>query len=123
MSSPGSNLLKYAFTMMGTSVIQYYRFTGSAFNSVGQPVSVYADPVPIRCSFQPVPRNLYDKYGLDLSKNFSTIYTLTEMIGVERDISGDQVTFAGRRYQCESADNWYNVDKWISIFVSDFGAA
>ena len=112
---PGANLLNMALTIISKQTIQYYRYLSRASNSVGQYVSTYAAPVNIVGSWQPVPRNLYQVYGLDLQKDYFTFYTSNDVLDLARDISGDQVAFMGSRYQCESNNDWYKLDGWKGI--------
>ena len=112
---PGQNLLKMAFNIIATQVIIYNQATGRTLNAVGQDVTTYADPVTIRGSFQPVPRSLYQQYGLDLSKSYFTFYTLLNLIDIQRDVSADQIAFNGATYQCISTNDWFAIDGWEGI--------
>jgi hypothetical protein len=115
MNVPGSNLLKIALGVIKSQIIAYYLATGRTTNSVGQYVTTYADPQNIRGSFQAVPRNLYQAYGLDFQKNYYTFYTLNNIIDLQRDVSNDQIVFNGQRFQCESNNDWFAVDGWKGV--------
>jgi hypothetical protein len=112
---PGSNLLNMALTIIAKQTIQYYKFLSRSENSIGQDVTVYDTAVNIVGSWQPVPRNLYQVYGLDLQKDYFTFYTSNDLLDISRDVSGDQVAFNGVRYQCESNTDWYQLDGWKGI--------
>jgi hypothetical protein len=115
MSVPGSNLLKQALTVIAAQTITYYQALTRTVNTVGQWVTPYAEPVSIRGSFQAVPRNLYQQYGLDFQKDYYTFYSLNDIMDIKRDVSNDQIEFNGLRYQCESNNDWFAVDKWKGI--------
>ena len=115
MTTPGSNLLKQALTVIFPQVINYYAASGRSVNSVGQYVTTYAAGQLIRGSFQAVPRKLYMSYGLDLQKSYFTFYTLNNMIDIERDVSNDQLTYNGLRYQVESDNDWFAQDGWKGV--------
>lgn len=119
---PGSNLLNAALTVIAKQTVTYYRSTGRALNNVGQDVTTYAAGVSAMGSFQPVPRKLYTAYGLDLQKSYFTFYVSSNVIDVERDVSGDQIAFNGRRFQCESNNDWYAIDGWKGVLCVDIGA-
>ena len=124
MSVPGSNLLNQALTVIAPQTVQYQRFVSRDTNQIGYDVSVFADPVPVRGSFQPVPRSRYEFQGLDFSKSYWVLFAPLGMIGVDRDVSGDQLTFQGRRYQVESITAWHGVDGWseaLCVEVSNAG--
>lgn len=112
---PGSNLLNMAFRIIAKQIITYYEAVDRSLNNIGQNVTLYAPPVAIPGSFQPVPRKLYEAYGLDLQKNYFTFYTSNNLIDVGRDVSGDQITFQGLRYQCESNNEWFGLDGWVGV--------
>lgn len=112
---PGSNLLSQALTIIARQAITYHQATGRTVNDIGQQVTTYAAPVIIYGSFQPVPRNLYEQYGLDFQKNYWTFYSLNDVQDIGRDVSNDQISFNDQRFQCESNNDWYSVDRWKGI--------
>jgi hypothetical protein len=115
---PGSNLLNMAFRIIAQQALVYYHYLGRTQNSVGQDISQYSDAKKIFGSFQPVPRVLYQSLGLDFQKDYWMFYTSNNLIDVGRSVSGDQIAFNGQRYQCESDNDWYQIDGWKgSIFI------
>ena len=115
MTVPGSNLLLQALTVINPQYITYYEVTGRTVNSIGQYTTTYAAGVQIRGSFQAVPKNLYQAYGLDLQKSYYTFYSLNNLIDLIRDTSNDQIAYDGKRYQCESANDWFAQDGWKGV--------
>lgn len=115
---PGSNLLNIALTVIAPQAVTYYQYVSRAVNDVGQDITVYAPPVVLRGSLQPVPRQLYEAYGLDLQKSYYTFYTLSNLLDVGRDVSGDQISFNNTRFQCESANDWFAIDGWKGVLCS-----
>lgn len=112
---PGSNLLNMAFSVISQQTVTYLAATGRALNSVGQDVTSYAPPASLRGSFQPVPRRLYEQYGLDLQKTYYTFYASKDIIDIGRDVSCDQIIFENRVFQCESSNDWFAVDGWAGV--------
>jgi hypothetical protein len=113
---PGENLLDLALDVIQSQTVTYYKFLSRSLNDVGQNVSVYADGVQIEGSLQPIPRSLYEKYGLNLQKVYYVFYALTPIDDVARDVSGDKLEFLGRTYHCESSNgDWYAMDGWRGI--------
>lgn len=115
MGTPGSNLLKQALTVIVAQVVTYYRALPRTVNAVGQYVTTYDTPVDVRGSFQAIPRNMYQAYGLDFQKSYYTFYTLNDIIDLQRDVSNDQIVFNSLRYQCESNNDWFAVDQWKGV--------
>jgi hypothetical protein len=118
---PGANLLKTALTVIARQTITYYAAIGRTLNTVGQDVTTYAPGVLVYGSFQPVPRQLYQSYGLDLQKDYFMFYSLTNVADVNRDRSGDQIAYNGQRFQCESNREWYTLDFWKGILCVHIG--
>lgn len=123
MSVPGSNLLAQALTVIAPQTVQYRVFISRTTNDIGYDVSTFADPVAVRGSFQPVPRSRYEFQGLDLSKSYWVLFAPLAMIGVDRDVSGDQLTFQGRTYQVESITAWAGIDGWSEALCCEVSNA
>lgn len=118
---PGQNILNMALSVIAKQQVTYYRFAGRALNSIGQDITTYNSPIFVVGSWQPVPRTLYYQYGLDLQKDYFTFYTSNNVIDVGRDVSGDQIAFNGQRYQCESNNDWFQLDGWKGILCVHIG--
>lgn len=112
---PGSNLLRQALTVIARQSLYYYQATGRTVNDIGQQVTTYAARQLVYGSFQPVPKNLYQQFGLDLQKQYFIFYSLNDVIDVRRDVSNDQLQFNGQRFQCESSTEWYALDGWKGV--------
>lgn len=109
------NLLNRALRLVKAQPVQYRRFVGRTTNEIGLDVSEYADPVQIMGSVQAVPRSTYETLGLDFQKQYVTLYTVTEVLDLRRDISGDMIDFGGRAYQLVSSTDWQAMDGWQSV--------
>lgn len=117
MLVPGSDILSIAMRVIATQAFQYYAFVSRVPNDVGQYISVFADPLTLRGSIQPIPRNLYMQYGLDFQRNYLVFYVQKDVFDVTRDISGDQMFFNGHTFQCISNTDWFPMDGWVSILT------
>jgi hypothetical protein len=121
MPIPGQNLLNMALTVIAKQPLTYYQFAGRIQNDIGQDITTYNPPRLIYGSWQPVPRKLYEQYGLDWNRDYFILYTSNNTIDVGRDVSGDQVAFDGQRYQCESNTEWFRLDGWNGILCVHIG--
>jgi hypothetical protein len=117
MNVPGANLLALAQTVIRTQTIQYYAFVSRTNNTIGQFVSTFADPVAIQGSFQPVPRQKYAEFGLDMTKVYAWFYSTTTISDVNRDRAGDQLAFDGKRWEVSGANDWSATDGWNGVLV------
>ena len=112
---PGMNLLNVALTVLTPQTLFYFKFLSMVDNSTGNSIPNYANPVLIPGSFQPVPRRLYQQYGLNFQKDYFTFYTSTEIFDVARDVAGDQLIFENKQYQCLSNNDWFALDGWDGV--------
>lgn len=119
---PGANILNMALTIIAKQTVIYYKYLSRSVNAVGQNVTLYDLPMNVVGSWQPVPRNLYMVYGLDLQKEYFTFYTSNDLLDIQRDVSGDQLVFGGQRYQVESNNDWYQLDGWKGVLCVRIGA-
>lgn len=109
------NLLNVALSVVGRQSFNYIAFTSRTPNAVGQDVATYAAPVALTGSVQPVPRSLYQQYGLDFQRDYLIFYVSQNAIDVTRDVSGDQMQFNGNLYQCVSETDWFPMNGWTAI--------
>jgi hypothetical protein len=121
MRIPGANLLRKAFTLISRSDLFYYQAIGRSFNNVGQYVTEYAPGVAIKGSWQPVSKKEYEALGLDFQKSYFNLYIPKNILDLKRNVSADQVSFEGERFQVESATDWFNVDGWLSVLCVEIG--
>lgn len=119
---PGQNLLNMCLTVIAQQTLNYYQYESRTLNAVGQDITTYYPVITLVGSWQPVPRKLYMEYGLDLQKDYFTFYTSNNLLDVTRDVSGDQISFRGKRFQVESNNDWYQLDGWKGVLCVDLGA-
>ena len=115
MTVPGSNILDLAMTVLGSQTVNYFRALDRTLNNIGQNITEFDAGILVSGSFQPVPRRLYEIYGLDFQKSYFTFYVSKNVIDLQRNVSGDQLEFQGQRYQCESNNDWFGEDGWVGV--------
>lgn len=113
---PGSNLLNVALRIVAPQTpLQWRAWVSSTPNGAGYFEQVYSDPVDIVGSMQPINRNLYQQYGLDMSKDYSTLYTSSDVKVADEDRGGDVIIYDGETWICESGTDWRHADGWRKI--------
>ena len=117
----GSNLLSVALGIIGTTAIQLFRFVERNTNAIGNLVSLYDYPVDCRTSVQAVPRTLMHQLGLDMQKNYITVYAIDDVNDIERDTSGDVIYWNGKYWQSESSTDWHAIDGWQGTLFVECG--
>jgi hypothetical protein len=114
---PGGNIFNQAMSVLGRQCFQYFAFASRTTNDIGQDVATYAPAQVLTGSAQPVPRSLYQAYGLDLDRYYVTFYISKSVLDVARDVSGDQIGFSGKRFQCLSKTDWFPQDGWVAVLA------
>ncbi len=117
MQIPGSNLFSFAQQVFGDTDLVWLQANGRTLNAVGQFITTYNEPIIIEGgNWQPVSRMLYEKYGLDQSKDYYVYYVPVELIDVQRDRADDLLVLGSQTFQCEAADpDWFAIDGWMAM--------
>lgn len=112
---PGGNILNMALSVIARQSFQYYKFAARVTNEAGFDVPTYSAPLSITGSVQPIPRTMYSNLGLDFQKNYYNFYLAKNIIDINRDVSGDQMVFNCKQYQCISKTDWFALDGWDAV--------
>ena len=115
---PGSNLLTMALSVIAKQSFTYAAFVSRTLNANGIWTPSYATPVTVQGSAQPVPRELFDKYGLDFQKSYYVFYVPQSVIDVTRNVAGDQFVYLGMTFNAESKTDWFGVDGWVGVIAA-----
>jgi len=118
---PGQDLLRMALTMITRQGVTYYKAAYRVINSLGQYLTTFEPGSLMYGSWQPVPRALLIKYGLNLQKDYYTFYTPNNVLDLDREITADQIAFNGQLFQVESDNDWYMLDGWKGVLCIHIG--
>lgn len=118
MRVPGSDLLSEAFALIDTCEVIYRKYKDRELNALGLWVTSYEEDVYAEASVQATDRTTYQQFGLDMQKNYMTLYLSLDAIDLSRNVSGDQFILPdGFLYQLESSVPWYDYDGWVTLTV------
>lgn len=121
---PGSNLLVQALTLVTPQTVRYYADAGRTTNAAGMEVSAFAPGVDVpQSSVQAVPLTKYQALGLDFKSKYVSWLAPVNVVGVDRDRSGDEFEWNGRRYKVAAETNWFAQDGWVRVLGQEIGAA
>jgi len=115
MLVPGSNLLSMALRIIAPQGLMHKAFVSRTENAAGDTVSTYAEPVPIQGSMQAMNMATYQELGLNIAKNYSTLYTTINVKPTNRDREGDLVIYDNKTWLCESDMHWQAQDGWCML--------
>jgi E217 collar protein gp28 len=118
---PGSNLLRMANRLIAFEPIWWSAFVGETKGAGMIITAEYATRVKITGSVQPITRMMYVDLGLDLQKDYFTVFTLTKLRDLRRNSNCDLLDFKGRRFNVESNTDWTNEDGWQASLCCDIG--
>jgi hypothetical protein len=123
MSVPGSNILASALTLIASQTVRWYPFAANALDAAGIQVATYTDGGDVRGSWQSVPRVLFEKLGLEFTKDYRAFYTPADLKDIRRSAAPDLVNAYGRQWSVEYATPWRDQDGWQEVVLVDVGVA
>ena len=125
MSTPGSNTLAMAMSVLGRTPVSYFKFSGRTTNAGGVMLTTYSSAVTISSgSVQAISKQKYEALGLDWEKSYISWYVPNlDAVDLARDVSGDVIEVLGRRWQLMGSNNWLLIDGWKSLVAVDIGSA
>ena len=125
MSTPGSNTLAMALSVLGRTAVSYFKYAGRTTNAGGVMLTTYSAAVVIaQGSVQAVNKQKYEALGLDFEKTYISWHVPNlAAIDLARDVSGDVIETLGRRWQLIGSNDWLLIDGWKSLMAVDIGPA
>ena len=121
MNIVGSNLFLMASRLIARQNVFYWKSKGRTINEIGFDITEYETPIIIQAGVQPLQMDMYQKLGLDFQKRYYTVYFSADVMDINRDVSGDQLGYAGRQLQSTSGLDWFHLDGWKSVLMVDIG--
>lgn len=109
------NLLSLASGLIPLSSFQYLEFLGNVTNDVGQKVPTYKEPVNAKASIQAVDTVLFERLGLDTTKEYKLIYTYLNLRVIEAGKSADKIIYQGKNYQAVTRADWLSYNGWTGV--------
>ena len=104
-----------ALSVVGKQSFTYLKYLSRTLNDIGLDVPVYDIPRQLSGQIQAAPKQLFQQYGLDFQKNLLLFYVSKDILDVTRDISGDQIKFAGKTFQVLSDTPWFDINGWDGV--------
>src|SRR5690625_5020294 len=110
------NLLNIAASAIPQQTVSWERFLSRSQDDRGRWVNIYADPEPVRGSFQPLDESDAKERGFDISRSYAALYTSHDMQNVQRGEAPDRVTYNGELYDVVGETDWYTQDGWKRVY-------
>lgn len=115
------NLLPIA--MAATAILgcnkpfKFYKFLTSSLDDYGRDIPEYSEPVTLTGSIQAVPNKMYEQLGLDLDKNYKTVFCPALMRSLAESLQPDIIEYNGGRYQIVENKNYYETNGWTKALM------
>lgn len=115
------NLLPVA--MAATNILgcnksfEFYKFKGSTLDEFGRDIPEYFAPVTYTGSIQAVPNKLYEQLGLQLDKNYKTVFCPQLMQSLAEQTQSDIIVYDNKKFQIIENKNWFNQNGYIKILM------
>jgi len=112
------NLLNRAMAIIPPTPVVYKKFLGNVVSSNGISKPTYSEPITIEnASVQPVKKLAYQELGLDLQKEYRTVFVPANIVSLEGQLSSDIFIFEGRTWKAFGNTSWYSYDGWNELIV------
>lgn len=115
MNVPGVNVLGLALAVISPQGFHLFPFVGNVRQPTGVDLPTYGSAKPSQGSIQPVPRRNYETLGLDMAKEYVTLFTPVPVRAIERDGAGDVFVYGGKYYHAQDRTNWLQQDGWNEV--------
>lgn len=116
------NLLPIA--MNATSILgcnqqfEFYQFQGSTLDDLGRDIPQYSDPINLKGSIQAVPNKMYEQLGLDLDKNYITVFCPQLIQSLAQNNQPDRIIWNNRTFEAIETKDWTNLNGYTkALFV------
>lgn len=121
------NIMLKALRMIGSTTIQYRKFTGNSTDEIGQRVTTYSDwSAPFEGSVQPgiissfggknVGEKDYAEMGLDFSRSYVTVWADVQIENISDKESPDQIKVYGKIYNVIQCADWIEYNGWKRMY-------
>lgn len=116
------NLLPIA--MNATSILgcnqqfEFYQFQGSTLDDLGRDIPQYSDPMNLKGSIQAVPNKMYEQLGLDLDKNYITVFCPQLIQSLAQNSQPDRIIWNNRTFEAIETKDWTNLNGYTkALFI------
>ena len=96
---------------------EFLKYIETTIDDMGRDVPVFADPVLMTGSIQAVPNKMYEQMGLQLDKNYKTVFSLALIQSIAENIQPDRIVYNGLTFEVVENKNWYETNGYTKILV------
>jgi hypothetical protein len=96
---------------------QYLKYLRTGIDDMGRAVPEFDEPVSYTGSIQAVPNRLYEQLGLDLDKNYKTVFCPQLMRSLAEEIQPDRIVYENRTFEIVENKNWYETNGYTRVLM------
>lgn len=95
----------------------FLKYKGTTIDMMGRDVPEFAEPITHTGSIQPVSNKMYEQMGLDLDKNYKTVFCSALMQSIAENIQPDRIIYDGRTFELVENKNWYETNGYTKVLM------
>lgn len=96
---------------------QFLKYARTTIDDMGRAVPEFDEPVSYTGSIQAVPNRLYEQLGLDLDKNYKTVFCPQLMRSLAEEIQPDRIVYENRTFEIVENKNWYETNGYTRALM------
>lgn len=98
---------------------EYYDYSGTTTNEIGNEVPVASLPITYTGSIQPVSNKMYEQLGLDLNKNYKVVYCPQLLHSIaEKEVTG-RIIYDGKTFDIIENKNWWETNGYTRCVICE----
>ncbi len=97
--------------------ILYYQYNGTTTDSMGRDIPDYLDPITLWASVQAVSNKTYQELGLDLNKNYKTIWAEHPLFSIAERKQPDKILYDNLTFQIVENRKWSETNGYTRALI------
>lgn len=95
----------------------FYKRLSSVVDDMGRDVPQYDAPLSLTGSIQAVPNKMYEQLGLNLDKNYKTVFCSALIRSIAEEIQPDRIVYNSKTYDVVENKNWYETNGYTKLLI------
>lgn len=97
--------------------ILYFQYNGTTTDAMGRDIPDYLDPITLGASVQAVSNKTYQELGLDLNKNYKTIWAEHPLFSIAERKQPDKIVYDNLIFQIVENRKWSETNGYTRALI------
>lgn len=97
--------------------VLYYQYNGTKTDTMGRDIPDYLDPITLWASVQAVSNKTYQELGLDLNKNYKTIWAEHPLYSIAERKQPDRIIYDNLIFQLVENRKWSETNGYTRALI------